>query len=182
MALITRVSQLFRADVNAVLDRMEEPEILLKQAIRDMEEALIKDDQRVKVIELELKQIVSRRSELEQRLDQVTEELDLCFDTGNEALARTLLKRKLESERYLDYLARKLREFQEAGETLKKRIDENRSRLESMRQKAELLTDSDSEESQRNTWNEQDFMHQFAVNEDDIELAFLREKQRRSQS
>jgi phage shock protein A len=182
MALITRVSQLFRADVNAVLDRMEEPEILLKQAIRDMEEALIKDDQRVKVIELELKQIVSRRSELEQRLDQVTEELDLCFDTGNEALARTLLKRKLESERYLDYLARKLREFQEAGETLKKRIDENRSRLESMRQKAELLTDSDSEESQRNTWNEQDFMHQFAVNDDDIELAFLREKQRRSQS
>ncbi|MCG7888721.1 MAG: PspA/IM30 family protein, partial [Candidatus Thiodiazotropha endolucinida] len=96
MALITRVSQLFRADVNAVLDRMEEPEILLKQAVRDMEEALTKDDHRVKVIELELKQIALRQSELEARLDQVTEELDLCFDTGNEALARTLLKRKLE--------------------------------------------------------------------------------------
>ncbi|MES9848615.1 MAG: PspA/IM30 family protein, partial [Candidatus Thiodiazotropha sp.] len=61
MALITRVSQLFRADVNAVLDRMEEPEILLKQAVRDMEEALTKDDHRVKVIELELKQVASRQ-------------------------------------------------------------------------------------------------------------------------
>ncbi|MET0064381.1 MAG: PspA/IM30 family protein [Candidatus Thiodiazotropha endolucinida] len=182
MALITRVSQLFRADVNAVLDRMEEPEILLKQAVRDMEEALTKDDHRVKVIELELKQIALRQSELEARLDQVTEELDLCFDTGNEALARTLLKRKLESERYLNYLARKQQEFQEAGETLKKRIHENRSRLESMRQKAELLAGSDSDEDERNRWNEPDFMRQFAVNDDDIELAFLREKQRRTQS
>lgn len=182
MALITRVSQLFRADVNAVLDRMEEPEILLKQAVRDMEEALSKDDQRVKVIELELKQILSRQNELEQRLDRVTEELDLCFDTGNEALARTLLKRKLESERYLNYLARKQQEFQEAGEALKKRIDENRSRLESMRQKAELLAGSDKEEAEHASWNEPDFMGQFAVSEDDIELAFLREKQRRTQS
>ncbi|MES9926264.1 MAG: PspA/IM30 family protein [Candidatus Thiodiazotropha endolucinida] len=181
MALITRVSQLFRADVNAVLDRMEEPEILLKQAVRDMEEALTKDDHRVKVIELELKQIASRQSEIEARLNQVTEELDLCFDTDNEALARTLLKRKLESERYLNYLVRKQQEFQDAGETLKKRIDENRSRLESMRQKAELLAGSDSDEDERNSWNEPDFMRQFAVNDDDIELAFLREKQRRTQ-
>ncbi|WP_316367597.1 PspA/IM30 family protein [Candidatus Thiodiazotropha sp. CDECU1] len=182
MALITRVSQLFRADVNAVLDRMEEPEILLKQAVRDMEEALAKDDQRVKVMRLEQKQILSRQSELEQRLDRVTEELDLCFDTGNEALARTLLKRKLESERYLNYLARKQQEFEEAGEALKKRIDENRSRLDSMRQKAELLAGSDKEETEHTSCNEPDFMGQFAVSEDDIELAFLREKQRRTQS
>ncbi|MES9972187.1 MAG: PspA/IM30 family protein [Candidatus Thiodiazotropha sp.] len=182
MALITRLSQLFRADVNAVLDRMEEPEILLKQAVRDMQEALAKDDQRVKVIELELKQILSRQAELEQRLDRVTEELDLCFDTGNEALARTLLKRKLEAQRYLDYLARKQQEFQEAGEVLKKRIDENRSRLDSMQQKAELLAGSDKQETEHACWNEPDFMGQFAVNEDDIELAFLREKQRREAS
>lgn len=182
MALITRVSQLFRADVNAVLDRMEEPEILLKQAVRDMQEALAKDDQRVKVMQLEQKQILSRQSELEQRLDRVTEELDLCFDTGNEALARTLLKRKLESERYLNYLARKQQEFQEAGEALKKRIDENRSRLDSMQQKAELLAGSDKDETEQASWNEPDFMGQFAVSEDDIELAFLREKQRRTQS
>jgi phage shock protein A len=36
MALITRVSRLFRADVNAVLDRIEEPASLLRQAVLDM--------------------------------------------------------------------------------------------------------------------------------------------------
>ena len=40
MALINRVSRLFRADFHAVLDQIEEPELLLKQAIRDMEDEL----------------------------------------------------------------------------------------------------------------------------------------------
>ena len=181
MPLITRVTQLFRADVNAVLDRMEEPEMLLKQALRDMQEALTRDDQRLKVVELELKQISVRRDALERRLEEMSEALDLCFDSGNETLVRSHLKRKLETERYHDYLTGKKQEFEEAGEALKKRIEENRSRLESMRQKVEILAASDNGASQRDTWDEQDFMHQFAVNEDDIELAYLREKHRRSQ-
>ncbi|MEW8558446.1 MAG: PspA/IM30 family protein [Candidatus Thiodiazotropha sp.] len=182
MALITRVSRLFRADVNAVIDRMEEPEILLRQAVREMEEALDKDEKQVKLIELDLKQLESRQTDLEQRLQPVTEELDLCFDCGNEELARNLLKRKLESERYLDYLVRRRQELQTAHKALDKRIDENRSRLESMRQKAELLAGQENGEAQPGAWNEPEFMRQFAVSEDDIELALLREKQRRVQS
>ena len=38
MALINRVSRLFKADFHAVLDQLEEPEQILKQAIRDMED------------------------------------------------------------------------------------------------------------------------------------------------
>jgi phage shock protein A len=182
MALITRISRLFRADVNAVLDRMEEPEVLLKQAVREMEETLAKDEYQVKLIELEQKQLATRQSDLVQQLKPVTEELDLCFDSANEALARTLLKRKLESERYLKFIARKHQELEEAAAALKQRNDENRSRLESMQQKAELLAGQDTRDAELNAWNEPGFMHQFAVSDDDIELAFLREKQRRVQS
>jgi phage shock protein A len=182
MALITRVSRLFRADVNAVLDRMEEPEILLRQAVREMEESLQGDEQRAKVIALELQQITVRQSELQQRLQETSEELDLCFDTDNEALARVLLKRKLEAERFINYLARKREELQQAGEALDRRIGENRSTLESMRQKVELLLDSSREEGGAKAWSEPDFMRQFAVHDDDIELAFLREKRKRRQS
>ena len=90
MALITRVSRLFRADIHAVLDRMEEPELLLKQAVREMEQ-----------------QIAGRRHDLGQRLQETQEEMDLCFDTGNESLLRALLKRKLETERFAKFLDRK---------------------------------------------------------------------------
>ena len=49
MALITRVGRLFRADLHAVLDRVEEPEVLLRQAIREMEEELAEDRQRLRL-------------------------------------------------------------------------------------------------------------------------------------
>ena len=44
MALITRVARLFRADLHAVLDRIEEPDVLLKQAVREMEEELASEE------------------------------------------------------------------------------------------------------------------------------------------
>ncbi|MEE8161016.1 MAG: PspA/IM30 family protein [Acidobacteriota bacterium] len=40
MAITNRIRRLFHADVNAVLDIIEEPEAILKQAIREMQEAL----------------------------------------------------------------------------------------------------------------------------------------------
>jgi len=49
MALINRLSRLFRADFHAVLDQIEEPEALLKQAIRDMEDDLANTEQRIKL-------------------------------------------------------------------------------------------------------------------------------------
>ena len=66
MALITRVSRLFRADLHAVLDRIEEPDVLLRQAVREMEEALARDEQRLKALNYERVQLLSRESEIEQ--------------------------------------------------------------------------------------------------------------------
>jgi phage shock protein A len=182
MALITRVSRLFRADVNAVLDRMEEPELLLKQAVREMEEAQDRDEQRAKLLALEIQQIASRRSDLEQRLGETVEELDLCFDTENEALARVLLKRNLETERFAKFLGRKQEELRIAADELKRRIDENSSRLESMRQKAALLATEEPGDDVASGWAEPEFTRQFAVSDEDVELAFLRERQKRTPS
>jgi phage shock protein A len=182
MALITRVSRLFRADMNAVLDRMEEPELLLKQAIREMEEELDRDEQRAKLLALELRQITTRQDDLKQRLNETAEELDLCFDSGNQALARALLKRSLEAERFIKFLSRKQEELRSAADELKRRIEENRSRLESMRQKAALLATQEPQEKTVEGWAEAEFSHQFAVSDEEVELAFLREQQKRGQS
>src|SRR5262247_3541760 len=54
MALINRMSRLFTADVHAVLDRIEEPDVLLKHAVREMEEELARGEQRARVLGHEL--------------------------------------------------------------------------------------------------------------------------------
>ena len=98
MALITRISRLFRADLNAVLDRVEEPEMLLRQSIREMEDHLSADEQKSRVMQHESDRLEVRLSEIDAKLLRLDEELDLCFSTDNEDLARSLVKRKLVNE------------------------------------------------------------------------------------
>ena len=92
MALITRVSRLFRADLHAVLDRIEEPDVLLRQAVREMEEELARDEQRIKMLTHEHEQLVSRHRDIQQSLEEVEAELDVCFESGKDDLARVLIQ------------------------------------------------------------------------------------------
>ena len=76
MALISRVTRLFRADFHAVLDRVEEPDILLRQAIREMEEDLNRDEQAYRGHERDREQLAKRESEFQQLTRSLAEELD----------------------------------------------------------------------------------------------------------
>lgn len=175
MALITRVSRLFRADMHAVLDRIEEPQQLLQQAIREMEEALLQEEQQLKLMQHEQGQLQRRLQGLEQVLAKSEEELDLCFESNKEELARNIIKRRLEAERLGNHLAEKREALAERIKQLKPRIEQNRDELQGMRQKAELLV---SEQSEFTVGEAVDV----AIRDDEVEVAFLREKQRRMPS
>ena len=71
MALITRVSRLLRADLHAVLDRVEEPEVLLRQAVREMDAALGEDRRRTKLMEHEQTQLVARERDAVRSLERI---------------------------------------------------------------------------------------------------------------
>jgi len=178
MALITRVSRLFQADFHAVLDRIEEPEVLLRQAVREMEEDLASDEQRSRILQQEQGQLTARETDLEQTLHEIEEQLDVCFDSGNDDLARACIKRKLETQRFCKNLSRKRQALQEALDDLDTRLRENRARLESMRQKAELLAEENARARPADNCNLPDI----AVRDEDVEVAFLREKQHRRRS
>jgi phage shock protein A len=178
MALITRVSRLFQADFHAVLDRIEEPEVLLRQAVREMEEELARDEQRSKVLAHELRQLTTREADLKQSLHDFESELDTCFEAGNDDLARAWIKRKLEAQRFGKNISRKRMALKETLDELNTRVRENQARLESMRQKAELLAEESVRERPADHWNLPDV----TVRDEDVEVAFLREKQHRSRS
>jgi phage shock protein A len=178
MALITRVSRLFQADFHAVLDRIEEPEILLRQAVREMEEALAREEQRSKVLQHEQRQLVNRETDLKQSLHDIEEELDTCFEAGNDDLARACIKRRLETQRFGKNTSRKRAALEETLDDLNTRVRENQAQLESMRQKAELLAGESACALPEDNWTLPDIN----VRDEDVEVAFLREKQRRSRS
>jgi len=176
MALITRVSRLFQADFHAVLDRIEEPGVLLRQAVREMEEELARDEQHSRMLLQEQRQFMTRASGLKQSLHALEAELDTCFEAGNDDLARACIRRRLETQRFVDHLSRRREALEETLADLDTRIRENQARLESMRQKAELLAGENARPAER--WNIPDV----TVRDEDVEVALLREKQHRSRS
>ncbi|MEN8170395.1 MAG: PspA/IM30 family protein [Pseudomonadota bacterium] len=178
MALVTRVSRLFRADMHAVLDRIEEPQQLLQQAIREMEEALLQEEQQLKLMQHEQGQLQRRLQGLEQDLAKSEEELDLCFESNKEELARNIIKRRLETERLGNQLAEKGEALVERIRQLEPRIEQNRDELQGMRQKAELLASEHPDSFVGESVQSSDVV----IREEEIEVAFLREKQRRMPS
>jgi phage shock protein A len=184
MALINRISRLFKADFHAVLDHIEEPEQLLKQAIRDMEDDLANTEQRVTLCAHDQEALSVRRSELEDKLSEIDEQLDLCFDSEKDDLAKNLIRKKLEAERLLKRLHAKYAANEKYLAGQRSMLDENRSTLEGLRQKAELFTQrrpapaGGGSEFDDIAW----MAREMSVGEDEVEVAFLREKSRRTAS
>jgi len=184
MALINRVSRLFKADFHAVLDQIEEPEQLLKQAIREMEDDLAASEQRIKLCAHDTEALAVRKSELENALAEIDEQLDLCFESGKDDLAKTLIRKKLEAARLLQRLNAKHAANEKYLTDQGAMLDENRSTLEGLRQKAELLAQrspvhsSGSSEFDDIAW----MARELTVGDDEIEVAFLKEKSLRSAS
>jgi len=177
MALITRLSRLFKADFHAVIDHLEEPDIVLKQAVREMEDAVVQGDQSIA-------QMTKKREGLQQTLTEITrgllkieEELDICFASDKEELAKTLIKRKLEAERQHNQLATQQERLDKTLHETKAEQAERQSILESMQQKAAILTDSINKS--RVTYPP---AVEVQISDADIEIAFLKELSRRAAS
>lgn len=184
MALINRITRLFKADFHAVLDQIEEPEALLKQAIRDMEDELAAAEQRLALVAHDQEALAVRKNELESAIADFDSELDLCFASEKDDLARGLIRRKLEAERLLK---RVLGNHAANAQTMadeRAALEENSATLESLRQKAELFTQRSATRGNGNSqfddiaWMARDM----TVGEDEVEIAFLREQSKRSAS
>ena len=184
MALINRVSRLFKADFHAVLDQIEEPELLLKQAIRDMEDDLAATEQRILLCAHDQVALLSRKTGLEQSIGEFDEQLDLCFESGKDDLAKNLIRRKLESSRILKQLTARQASDDKYLTEQRALLDENRTTLEGLRQKAELLAQrapahcGAPPEFDDVAW----IAREMAVSDDEVEVAYLQEKSSRCAS
>ena len=139
MAMITRLSRLFEADFHALLDRIEEPDLQLKQAVREMQFALDQDRQRLKLLQHEAEQLAKTTSVVVERLKAFDEELDICLAAKKDDLARDLVRRKLAGDRQLQALKHQSESVDSQQRQLAAEIEEQNQQLIGMKQKLELL-------------------------------------------
>ncbi len=176
MALITRLSRLFEADFHAVLDRIEEPDLQLRQAVREMQFALDQDRQSLKLLQHEKSQLDKTIAEIETALSAFDEELDICLAAGKDDLARDLVRRKLAAEKRLQAISQRSQALEVQRQGLASEVDENEQQLSAMKQKLALLV------SDENSFDSGAADQGKRIRDEEIEIALLREKQRRAKS
>lgn len=183
MALVNRVARLFKADFHAVLDQIEEPEQVLKQAIRDMEDELQAAEQRIAACARGCEVLSSRQTELEASIREFSGQLDLCFESGKDELARGLIRRKLEAERLLKRLNTRLDTNATFLAEQRRLLAENRNTLDSLRQKSEVFSRRVSSSHSGTEITESSWLvGDMNVSDDEVEIAFLRERSARTAS
>jgi phage shock protein A len=172
MTLLARITKLFQADMHAVLDKIEEPEMLLKQAIREMAAVIATEEQSLRLLAVERQQLSQQQAQLAETLVEMEEKITLCFKSAKEDLARLVIKRKLEAQQLQSGCAEKLTALNEKFSRLTQQLNEHQAQLAGMQQKADTFLESDN--STLSHWQPQPQ----TVLDEDVEVAFLCEKQK----
>lgn len=176
MTLLTRVGRLLRADLNAVLDGLEEPAALLRQAVRDMQAALDDEQREAARLRDEGQRLAQAAQDCRARLVTLDEELTLCLAQGEEMLARDVVRRQLATARHEVQLSDSLKSLDAAAQRLAARIAEHAGRLDALRAEASLhdTLDAASDHGASSV--------SASISAAEIDVALLRERQRRAQA
>lgn len=140
MRLFRRVSDIISANLNDLVDRFEEPEAMLRQAIREMDDNVSQTTAAAaKAIAGETllaKELAEHGRQSEQWHGRAVK----AVEAGDDALARKALARKREHET----LARALRDqwaaAHEASESLRRQVDAMKAKHSEARRKLATLT------------------------------------------
>ena len=177
MPLLNRFARLFTADLHAVLDRLEEPDLLAQQAVREMEEELTAMQAQATACERDRATLTRDLHAVDAVLARLEDELDLCFNVGHDELARSLVRRKLEAEQRRLALQTRITALTQREQELTTALAAGRARLNDLRQQLSVLTmpaDPGHDCVSAPTTP--------VISDDEIEVALLRERSRRSGS
>ncbi len=176
MSIIKRITRLFTADMHGILDRLEEPEIILKQAIREMQEEIEKSTNHLDLLQRKQARLDKIHQELTTRLIDLQQQISFCLDK-NELLAKSLLRKKLETELQIKAVTQQLQELDANITQEVKQLEERKDKLQSTLDKAALFSEQHSNAEMDEQISGRDGSLQQTVTQEDVELAFLHEKQ-----
>ena len=124
MPIFNRIFYVLKSKINNVLEEFQNPLELLDQKIRDMEFALNE-------AKVSSAKILGNAYEIERRIDRLSKESDeyiqkikLILHSGNEALAKEILQKKLDNDKYSASLISSYNNANAKCESLKMKLRE----------------------------------------------------------
>jgi len=137
--MFQRLSDIIDANLNDLIDRIEDPERMIKQIIREMEENLNQAKEGVINAIANEKQLLK---ELESQRNQSTiwlQKAQIALEANNEGLAKAALVRKKEIDRIIQNLEPAWQTAKTTSDHLKAQLQKLEAKLEEAKQKRSAL-------------------------------------------
>ena len=179
MTLIARITRLFKADLHGILDSLEEPEEIIKQAIREMEEDIAAQEGQLAGLHAVLQRLEREAQETTAAMQEIEQHIDTYFAAEHEPLAKNLIRQRLAIARRARGIARAHEETRAHCDELATRMAAHKAQLAAVVQKLKFYEEARAP----HVWTSSPgspLQSEHVVTDDEVEVAFLEEKRRRS--
>jgi len=93
MSIMTRFIRLCKADIHGVMDQLEDKELLLKQYLRDMEDALGKDEAHLRQLTQARETVHQEYQQYETEIARTEDEIETAIQKDKDDIARFLIRK-----------------------------------------------------------------------------------------
>ncbi|MEE9496235.1 MAG: PspA/IM30 family protein, partial [Desulfobacterales bacterium] len=139
MGIFTRFRDIISSNINAILDKAEDPEKLIKLMIREMEDTLVEIKAACAGAMASSKKVQRQLDTLYDRIRYWEEKAELAIKKGRDNLAREALVEKRRYTRRVDGLENEITEHNLLIEQYQDHIRQLEDKLKSARDKQRLL-------------------------------------------
>ncbi len=139
MGLMDRVRDLVSANLNAMLDRAEDPEMMVNQYLRDLNENLYEAKTRVAAAMADETKLHNKMVQFQAEADQWQSKAEAAMRAGDEELARQALARKLQSQKLADQYKQQYEAQDQQVEELQNALVKLEARIAEAKSKRDLI-------------------------------------------
>jgi phage shock protein A len=139
VGLLERVSTLIRANLNDLVDKAENPEVMLKQVITDMENQFMQVKTQVAVAIADQHLLQKKHQEHEEKTAEWMRKAELAVDKGEDDLARVALQNTDRCRKLADNFQQQVADQRTQVETLKAAMHKLEQKLVEARSKRDVL-------------------------------------------
>jgi phage shock protein A len=139
MTIIERISTLVRANINDVIDRAEDPEVVIKQLLMDMQGQLVEAKTQVGMAIADEKQLYDRFQQNQRHADEYQHKAELAVQEGQDDLAREALTRRGALQQAADGFKTQYDAQAKQVEVLKDALTQLETKIQEAEEKRDLL-------------------------------------------
>ena len=130
MGIMTRVVRIFKADVHGVMDQLEDQELLLKQHLRDMAEALNLKEVKLNKMLVSRKQAQQEHDKYQQQSQALEQDLAVAIHKNKDDIARMLIRKIKPLDSLRDEIAERIGNLDDEISDYRDHLDQQRLQYE----------------------------------------------------